>query len=73
MADLSQDEFKRIDKALERVLSESTEFTDFEVDFAFKNADRLGKYGCRTRFSEAQLRVVDKIEKKIVDMEEAQS
>lgn len=67
---LTQEEFERIDTVLARVLSESTEFDDFQVDFAINNADRLDRYGLDTRFSSGQWRVIRRIEAKIQEMEE---
>ena len=64
-AALSEEEFTRIDRALAAVLAARGEFTDFEVNFAYDNADRLERFGKDTLFSDKQLAVIEGIEKKI--------
>jgi hypothetical protein len=55
----------RVDKALSAVIEAPGDFTDFEVDFATSNADRIDEFGILTRWSLAQWKVVEEIEKKI--------
>lgn len=62
---LSQDDFERIDKALTAVIEASGDFTEFQVDFAYGNANRLEKYGRNTFMSVKQWEVIEGIEKKM--------
>ncbi|MBF0094900.1 MAG: hypothetical protein HQL34_10200 [Alphaproteobacteria bacterium] len=71
MTDLSQDEFDRINRALAAVLEDGVGFGDFLSDFALSNADRLEKYGLKTRFTARQWEMIRKIEARIKAMEDA--
>ena len=63
------DDLKRIEKLLGRVIEDPADFTEFQVDFAFANADRIEKYGRRARFTKKQLQVIDQIEQSIDKLE----
>lgn len=71
MTDLTQAEFDRIDRALAAVIGDGEGFGDFLTDFALSNADRLEKYGLKTRFSPKQREMIRKIEARIKEMEDA--
>lgn len=58
-------EFRRIDRLLGLVIERPGEFTQFQVDFAMTNAERLELYGRNANFSDRQKRVIDKIEKRV--------
>lgn len=60
-------DFARIDSALAAVIVEPGNFTEFQVDFAMTNAERLDLYGEATNFSEKQLGVVREIEARIAE------
>ena len=66
---ISQDDFDRIDKVLSVVIDQAGEFTDFEVDFAMRNANRLDEFQLYTRFSDSQWGVLERLEKKIEEMD----
>ena len=67
---LAPDDLARLDKALTAVIQSPGFFTDFEVDFAFSNADRLEAYGAGAFWSEKQWEVIDGIEKKLEESDE---
>ena len=62
---LSQDDFDRIDKALTAVIEAPGDFTEFQVDFAYRNASRLDTHGLNTFMSDKQWTVIEGIEKKM--------
>lgn len=62
---LSQDDYDRIQKALTAVIESPGEFTDFQVDFAFSNADKLDNFKLDTFWSDKQWAVIEGIEKKM--------
>lgn len=59
---LSQVEYDRADKALSKVIACPGAFTEFQVDFAMTNADRLDKHRLNTRLTNRQWRVIERIE-----------
>lgn len=67
---LTQDDLARLDKALSAVIQNPGFFTDFQVDFAFSNADRLEAYGTGAFWSGKQWEVIDGIEKKMEESDD---
>jgi hypothetical protein len=62
---LTEEAYKRVDAALGTVVEQAGGFTDFQVDFAMGNADRLDRFGRATRFTEKQWKVIAEIEQRI--------
>ena len=62
---LSKDDVARIDKALTAVIEAPGSFTEFQVDFAYRNASRLDTHGRDTFMSDKQWGVIEGIEKKM--------
>lgn len=66
---LTQEQFSRIDHALAQVIERPGDFDDFQVDFAMKLSDKLDRYGVRTFVSERQWAVVERIERRIEEID----
>ncbi len=60
---LSPDDLARLDAALGAVIQNPGFFTEFQVDFAMTNANRLETYGAGAYWSAKQWEVIEGIEK----------
>lgn len=63
---LTEEQYERVEKIVAKAIShEPTVLSEWELDFINSTADRMEKYEERTNFSDKQMQVLDKIEKKL--------
>jgi|GEM_PF-5917144 len=66
---MTRDEFEEIDKTLSCVIENPADYSEFQVDFAMRNADRLGRFREATVFTAKQRQVIDEIQARTDAME----
>ncbi len=67
---LTPDDLARLNRVLSAVIESPGDFTDFQVDFAFNNADKLDAYKLDTFWSTKQWTVIEGIEKRMEESDD---
>jgi len=59
------DDFKRVDEILKLAVENGDMLSEWENGFVYDLVERVEKYGARTRISERQMEIIDRIDHKL--------
>ena len=63
-------DFARVDEILKSAVENGNQLTDWENEFVYDLVERLDTHGAKTRISEKQMEIIDRINGKLIDWDE---